>query len=188
MAVKKGDIIKYAIRVYNEGEVAGYANEVKDYLPPYLIYVEDSAINKKYGWQISENGRIATTSYLSNKEISEFDGTKLAYEDLQIECKISENAIPDESITNIAEISEYKYGDTVITQDIDSKSDNITEKLPEDEKLPDYKKGKIEAASSKSFTIKSTVSSNVLRATSKSSEGVKDFSIKGIPPHWLNNQ
>ena len=142
VSLKVGDNVIYTIRVYNEGEVAGYANEVKDYLPPYLIYVEDSAINKKYGWQISENGRIATTSYLSNKEISEFDGTKLAYEDLQIECKISENAIPDESITNIAEISEYKYGDTVITQDIDSKSDNITEKLPEDEKLPDYKKDK----------------------------------------------
>ena len=139
VALKVGDKIIYTIRVYNEGEAAGYANEVKDYLPPYLTYDVDSNINKQYGWQISEDGRIATTSYLSDKKITGFDGNTLDYEDIQIECIISENAIPNESITNIAEISEYKYGETVVPEDIDSESDNIDEDMPTDEELPTYK-------------------------------------------------
>ena len=139
LAVKAGDTIIYTIRIYNEGEINGYASEVKDYLAPYLEYVENSALNKKYAWKISNDGRLATTSYLSDKEIKAFNGTELDYEDLQIECKISVNAIPDEKITNIAEISEYKYGDTVYPEDIDSESYNISKNLPKDDQLPNYK-------------------------------------------------
>ena len=140
VSLKVGDTVIYTIRVYNEGEIAGFASEVKDYLPPYLEYVENSTINNKYGWSISEDRRVATTTYLSTKEISAFNGTTLDYEDIQIECIISDQAIPEQSITNIAEISEYKYGDTVVPEDIDSSSDNIDEDLPEDKDLPDYKK------------------------------------------------
>ena len=139
VSVKVGDKVIYTIRVYNEGEIDGYASEVKDYLPPYLIYVEDSEINERYGWSISEDRRIATTSYLADKEIQAFNGTELDYEDIQIECEISSEAIPKENITNIAEISEYKYGDTVVPEDIDSESDNVEEDIPEDEDLPHYK-------------------------------------------------
>ena len=139
VSAKVGDRVIYTIRVYNEGEIDGYANEVKDYLPPYLLYVEESKINEKYGWNISEDGRIATTSYLANKEIQAFNGTELDYEDIQIECEISGEAIPKENITNIAEISEYKYGDTVVPEDIDSESDNVEKDIPEDEDLPQYK-------------------------------------------------
>ena len=139
VALKIGDKVVYTIRVYNEGEIAGYASEVTDYLPPYLTFVKDSEINEQYGWQISEDGRIATTTYLSTKEISEFNGNALDYEDVKIECQINENAIPNESITNIAEISEYKYGGTVVPEDIDSESNSEEENLPEDKDLPSYK-------------------------------------------------
>ena len=142
VSLKIGDIVTYTIRVYNEGETPGYANEVKDYLPPYLEYMENSAINNEYGWNVSEDGRIVTTTYLSNKKINEFNGTALDYEDLKIECKISDNAIAHENITNIAEISEYKYGENVVPEDIDSESENIDEELPEDKDLPDYKNDK----------------------------------------------
>ena len=140
IALKAGDNVIYTIRVYNEGEIAGYANQIKDYLPKYLIYVKDSSINEKYSWEISEDGRIATTRYLSDKEINEFDGLKLDYKDVQIECVVSSDAIPDEDITNIAEISEYKYGDTDVTKDVDSESDNMKNKIPDDKDLPNYKK------------------------------------------------
>ena len=142
VALEVGDTVVYTIRVYNEGEIAGTASEVKDYLPPYLIYLEDSEINKKYGWKISEDGRIATTKYLANTEIKEFNGEKLDYADVQIECKVANNSIPHESITNIAEISEYTYNETVVPEDRDSKSDDMKEKIPEDKDLPDYKKDK----------------------------------------------
>ena len=139
VAVQVGDKVVYTIRVYNEGTINGYANEVKDYLPPYLTFVEESEINKKYGWTISEDGRIATTKYLSDKEINAFDGkTTLDYKDIQIECLISDKAVVKENITNIAEISEYKYGETIVPKDVDSTSNNID--LPKDEELPDYKK------------------------------------------------
>ena len=140
VALKAGDNVIYTIRVYNEGEIAGYANQIKDYLPKYLTYVKDSLINEKYGWEISEDGRIATTKYLSNKEINEFYGLKLDYKDVQIECVVSNDAVPDEDITNIAEISEYKYGDSEVTKDIDSESDNMKDKIPDDKDLPNYKK------------------------------------------------
>ena len=140
VSLKVGDTVLYTIRIYNEGETAGYANEVKDYLPPYLEYLENSEINKQYGWKISEDGRVATTTYLSNKKIEEFNGIELDYEDLQIECKVSSSAIPDERITNIAEITEYKFGDTKVEKDIDSESGSEEENLPEDNELPNYKK------------------------------------------------
>ena len=143
LSVKVGDTVVYTLRVYNEGEIDGYASEVTDYLPPYLIYVEDSKINEKYGWQVSEDGRKVETTYLADKEITAFDGTTLDYEDIQIECKISENAIPQESITNIAEITEYKYGDIIEKEDIDSESDNMKDILPTDEELPTYKDDEI---------------------------------------------
>ena len=140
VSLKAGDKVIYTIRVYNEGEIAGYANQVKDYLPKNLTYLKDSEINKKYGWEISEDGRVATTTYLSDKEINEFDGSKLDYKDVQIECIVASDATPDENITNIAEISEYKYGDTVVPKDVDSESDNVKDNIPEDQELPNYKK------------------------------------------------
>ena len=142
VALEVGDTVVYTIRVYNEGEIAGTASEVKDYLPSYLIYLEDSEINKKYEWRISEDGRIATTKYLADTEIKEFNGEKLDYADVQIECKVAGNAIPHKNITNIAEITEYKYEETVVPKDRDSKSDNMEENIPEDKDLPDYKKDK----------------------------------------------
>ena len=143
VGVKVGDRVTYVIRVYNEGELDGYASEVKDYLPPYLTFIEDSEINEQYGWTVSEDGRVVTTTYLADKEISKFNGTELDYEDLQIECLVSEEAPVHENLTNIAEISEYKYGDTIVPEDIDSESDNIDENLPEDEDLPGYKDDEI---------------------------------------------
>ena len=143
VGVKVGDRVTYVIRVYNEGELDGYASEVKDYLPPYLTFIEDSEINEQYGWTVSEDGRVVTTTYLTDKEISKFNGTELDYEDLQIECLVSEEAPVHENLTNIAEISEYKYGDTIVPEDIDSTADNIDENLPGDEDLPGYKDDEI---------------------------------------------
>ena len=141
VAVQLGDRVVYTIRVYNEGSIDGYASEVKDYLPPYLTYVEDSEINAQYGWQLSEDGRVVTTTCLKNEEISAFNGTTLDYEDIKIECIVSESAPLKQSQTNIAEISEYQYNGNTVSQDIDSTADNMESAgyLPTDEDLPTYK-------------------------------------------------
>lgn len=139
LAVKVEDKIVYTIRVYNEGNIKGYASEVTDYLPPYLTYVENSEINTKYGWKISQDGRIITTTYLADKELNAFNGIELDYADLEIECIVSDEAPLKENQTNIAEISKYTYNGGTAEKDIDSTANNIENWMPTDEKLPSYK-------------------------------------------------
>ena len=144
LAVQVGDRVIYTLRVYNEGDIDGYASEIKDYLPPYLTFAQDSEINTKYGWQVSEDGRIVTTKYLADKILTAFDGqTTLDYEDVQIECIISDEAPVKTNLTNIAEISEYTYNGNTVPNDIDSNSDNVEENIPSDEELPGYKDDQI---------------------------------------------
>ena len=48
--VNKDDIVVYMLRVYNEGDIDGYATEIKDHLPPTLEFVEGE-FNDKYNWK-----------------------------------------------------------------------------------------------------------------------------------------
>ena len=48
-------IITYTIRVYNEGETAGYANEVADYIPEGLGYLDGYITNVDNCWKLPEN-------------------------------------------------------------------------------------------------------------------------------------
>ena len=48
--VVNGDIVVYTIRVFNEGEKAGYAEEVSDDIPEYLEFLPDNEINQTYRW------------------------------------------------------------------------------------------------------------------------------------------
>lgn len=69
VSVYRNDIVIYTIRVYNEGDIAGYAEEVTDYLPEYLEFVNDE-FNSKYGWLLDENDkslRTVKTNCLSKK-------------------------------------------------------------------------------------------------------------------------
>ena len=139
--VQPNSYVIYMLRVYNEGDIAGYAAEIKDHLPPYLEYV-DSEFNKEYGWKVSEDGRTVTTRYLEDSLITEpkenEDGKLvLSYKEVPIMCKVNENAIPDENITNIADITEYQDEDKEPAIDRDSSEDNVN--LPKDEDLPGYK-------------------------------------------------
>ena len=148
--VKPNDIVVYMLRVYNEGDVDGYATEIKDHLPPYLEYVDDE-FNKKYGWKVSEDGRTVTTSYLENEKInkavladsaatqnqSKTQSYVLSYKEIPIMCKVSEKAKSGENITNIADITKYLDGNKNPAVDRDSQEDNV--KLPTDKNLPNYK-------------------------------------------------
>ena len=143
-----GDHVIYTIRVYNEGNIDAYASEITDYLPPYLQFDENSQINKDYSWTVSEDGRKVITSYTANTELEKFDKTsgELDYTDVKIECIVTEEVQQGDKLTNIAEISEYKYGETIIEEDVDSESDNMEEDgyLPEDSDLPTYKDDEID--------------------------------------------
>jgi len=141
VAVKKNDIVVYMLRVYNEGDIDGYASEIKDHLPEYLEFV-DSDFNKEYGWEVSENGRTVTTRYLENSKINKTTTDSnnkivLSYKEVPIMCKVKDNAKTNENITNIADISEYLDENKKPVVDRDSQEDNV--KLPEDKDLPNYK-------------------------------------------------
>lgn len=139
--VQPNNIVVYMLRVYNEGEMDGYASEIKDHLPPYLEFV-DGEFNKQYGWELSEDGRTVSSRYLKDSLISKAKTDEngkivLTYKEVPIMCKVKEDAKTSENITNIADITEYLDENKDSVTDRDSQEDNVN--LPDDENLPGYK-------------------------------------------------
>ena len=128
--VKVGDYVLYTIRVYNEGDFAGYAREITDYLPEGLDFVTGTkfdSINSNWIWDATtRKATTKSTAPIASEKINKFDGTTLSYKDIQIICKVNEKAITN--ATNNAEISKYAQDkDGVITEveeDIDSTPNN----------------------------------------------------------------
>ena len=150
VSVRPTDIVTYTIRVYNEGEADGYANEITDFLPPELEFLPDNEVNQEYEWQLGEDGRTVKTDYLSKaKETDErqnlikaFNGQNLDYKEVHIVCKIRDGAEKNKRLTNLAEITEELNNDHEDVPDRDSTTDNV--KLPSDEDLPGYKEDEID--------------------------------------------
>lgn len=121
--VRTGDIITYSIRVYNEGEISAYASLITETLPSGLElmpYTEgDGSINDKYGWKLSEGTtNIYETDYLSYKNdehkgeedssiIKGHEGsTEANYKEVEIQCRVKENAIKEDSLLSVSQIAE----------------------------------------------------------------------------------
>ena len=100
-----GDRVVYTIRIYNEGKKDGTATKITDYLPEGLKLAENSTINTTYGWtNPSKDGKTMESKYLKDKEIAAFNGTTLAYRDVQIECEVIATNTK-QNLKNIAEIT-----------------------------------------------------------------------------------
>ena len=145
ISLKRGDIIYYTIRVYNEGELDGYAKEVKDYLPEGLELVE----GQNDIWTV--NGNVLSTDALKdqvllgyNKDVTSVqegvkwqkasdDQTGLYYYDLTVVCKIKEEVIDGQTLVNIAEISV----DEALPTDTDDR-DSEPKNFPDDNKNNNY--------------------------------------------------
>ena len=135
LVVTYGDIITYTIRVYNEGEIDGYVQEITDNLPEGIEFLPTHPTNVKYGWEerTVENGRKEIyTRYWSQEETNSRDEDAdglikardmekelpegLDYRDVQVAFKFvyritqAERAEVDKGnnkiIRNVAEISE----------------------------------------------------------------------------------
>ena len=142
--VSLGAVVEYTIRVYNEGQVDGYVEEIKDHLPDQLEFIIDNETNKKYGWTVdSTDSKVIKTSYLSKanekvageNKIPAFDGTTLSYKEVKVACKVVSTDPMPSKITNLADISDFTDGEGNKVTDRDSKEDNV--KIPEDR--PGYK-------------------------------------------------
>ena len=140
LEVNKNDYIIYMLRVYNEGEIPGYATEITDYLPAGLEFVEGD-FNTQYGWEVSEDGRKVTTRYLENQLIDATETVDreivLSYKEVPIMCRVKDTVNYSENQTNIAEISESKDENGEDAVDRDSEENNVN--IPSDEELPEYK-------------------------------------------------
>ena len=154
VSVKAGDIVTYTIRVYNEGEVDGYADKIVDHLPEELEFpvltsdnVSDEVkkaveFNSEKGWIIDPSDKTNRTIYsktLSKENdedniIKAFDGKELKYKETQIKCIVKNTAQPRKEITNIAEIAESSNSYNLPDRD-NKKSTTI----PADADFPAYK-------------------------------------------------
>lgn len=145
ISLKRGDIIYYTIRVYNEGDLDGYATEVKDYLPEGLELVE----GQNSIW--TREGNVLKTDSLKDQKLLAYDRsltsapegtnwqkasddeTGLYYYDLTVVCKIKDDVQDGATLTNIAEITSDKSEPT----DIDDR-DSQPANFPEDSKNNNY--------------------------------------------------
>ena len=145
VGVVNGDLVTYTLRIYNEGNQAGYAETVKDDIPEGLEYLPENELNISYRWKMyKEDGELATnveeakyieTDYLS-KEQEKTEGENLIqaynpstmtqpdYKDVKVVFKVKEPNTSDRIIINTAEISDDsdEYGNPV--DDVDSTPNN----------------------------------------------------------------
>lgn len=132
--VANNDVVIYTLRVYNEGTLAGYAEEITDDIPEGLIYLPDHDINKQYEWKMfDKDGKVTDkvdeaetikTEYLSEEKektekrdnlIDPFDSSKAIstekplnpdYRDIKVAFRVVEPNTSDRVIVNSAQISE----------------------------------------------------------------------------------
>ena len=149
ITVETGDTVIYTLRIYNEGDIAGYAEEVKDDLPEGLEFLPENDTNINYRWvmynangQVTENVADAVsirTDYLSKAQADETGRDNLIeafepetmsepdYKEVRIAFKVTEPNTSDRIIINTAEISEDSNENGEPVDDIDSTPDNDEE-------------------------------------------------------------
>ena len=129
--VDTGNKITYTIRVYNEGNLDGYAKEITDYLPEGLKLAEPSEINTTYGWVLQEDGKTVKTTYLNDKKLNKFNGENLDYKDVEIECIVTAVNTEQGKIVNLKNVAEItKHSDEFGNEDIvdrDSLPNNLNQ-------------------------------------------------------------
>ena len=144
------DQVEYTIRIYNEGNIPGYAKEIKDNIPNGLEFLPENNTNKEYRWKMLDaegnetkevsKAKYITTDYLSKKQekedrgnlIKEFDSATMSspeYKDVKVVFKVIAPSTHEGIITNIAEISDDsdQNGDEVIDKDSEPNNDNEKE-------------------------------------------------------------
>jgi len=117
--VKPGDTVIYSIRVYNEGEIDGYADLIVDTLPEGLEFHSSVYKNVDYGWTLVEGTENTyKTDYLSYEKdtnkgkdnstlIKAYTGQGEAdYQEIYIVCKVKEDVTKQDSLLNVAQIAD----------------------------------------------------------------------------------
>lgn len=110
--VENGDILVYTIKVYNEGKIDGYVEEIVETIPEGLEYIATNPINIENGWVLE--GVTAKTNKLSseseNNKLIALNGTEVDSKEVKIALKVISNE-SGTLINNVAEASKYKDGE-----------------------------------------------------------------------------
>lgn len=154
LEVSNNDIVTYTLRIYNEGTMNGYAEEVKDDIPEGLEFLPNDTINKDYMWKMyykDESGNLVETEdaneatviktpYLSKangiKEgqvgnqntIRAFDRTQMdepEYKEVKVAFRVVEKSIPTENTKRII----------INTAEISKDSDYDEDSIPDNDIL-----------------------------------------------------
>ena len=168
LKVKVGSKIEYTLRVYNEGEVDGYAKEITDYLPQDLKFVKiaDESAKEYTTTSTSEDNKIVL-KYNGNAVIKAKSIDRILnnekdnlYQEVKVICEVKEGA--KGYITNRAEITNYGYEDkgtwkeakAINDVDRDSVQNTISNSLNLDKWYENRKSYSETDASGKTTTIK----------------------------------
>ena len=156
MRVDVGDTVILTIRIYNEGEVDGYCDEITEHIPEQLEFIEDHEINQKYEWSRDlTNRNVLKTRYLSKQndekgsgenirwnKIPKGNGEALQYRDVQIALKVVRTIQMTKKITCFGEITDFIESEGNLIRDKDSIKANF--QYPIDWQL--YKEDSIKSA------------------------------------------
>ena len=147
--VKTGDVVTYTIRIFNEGNMAGYAELVKDDIPDGLLFLPEHQTNIDHRWvmytedgEVTENPEEADyieTDYLSKAQEEETGRVNLLqafnpetmtqpdYHDIKVAFEVTEPNTSDRIIINHAQISEDSDEEGNPVDDEDSEPDEWNE-------------------------------------------------------------
>lgn len=166
--VANNDNVTYTIRVFNEGTIAGYAEEIEDDIPEGLIFLPENEVNKEYNWKMYyrdeegnlvetddvEKAEVIRTDYLSEAKgtvdeetgansnlLKEFNRDTMKtpdYRDVKVVFKVSQKDIPEENEEGIIVNKAH------ITKDSDDDEDSIPDEWNDGEDDQDIEKVKVQ--------------------------------------------
>ena len=110
--VKKGDLVTYRVRVYNEALTIARATEITVHIPEGMSFDEENSTNKNNGW--IQDGNTIKTSQLAFDDIHSYLGNGvISYKDVDICLTITEDSLESEIYKTVfAEITAMTGIDT----------------------------------------------------------------------------
>ena len=149
--VETTDLVEYTIRIFNEGDIDGYAKEIKDDIPDGLEFVPSESLNEEYRWKMldkdgnetddAKKAKYIVTDYLSKEQelatgrenlLTAFDISAMSepnHKDVKAIFKVIAPNSHEGIITNTAEISDDsdENGNPITDRDSTPNNDNPKE-------------------------------------------------------------
>ena len=149
VVVSNGYKVQYELRIYNEGDIPGYASKIVDQLPVGLEFKRVVSGDYELDEYITATNtlKLKAKSGISNLNPYNKTGVTLDFTTITIECEVKQTSETDGNtkhyLTNIAYISEYNKNGTIVNEDRDSQTTSSPSKTASElnAATPAYKGG-----------------------------------------------